>query len=876
VESPLPTGTLTLLFSDIEGSTSLLNRLGNDRYASALSTQRSICRAAFAQWQGREMGTEGDSFFVVFTSVGDAVNAAVHVQRELGRHSWPAGEPVRVRIGLHTGEPTRHEDGYVGMDVHHAARVASSAHGGQIVVSDATERIAAALAHEDVAFVDLGLHRLKDLPQDERLHQVVAEGLLRDFPPVRSLGARANLPVPPTSLVGREGELQELQELLTGSGVRLVTLTGPGGSGKTRLGIAAAASLDAAFPDGVYFVPLETATSAEVMLSSIADALGVTGESRAPPTFLEYMATRRALLVLDNLEQLPAASDVVRDLLGAAPGLFIVATSRRPLHLVGEYEHPVPPLTLPAGHRPEEAAGSGAVRLFVQRARMVRPSFALTAENSADVAEICRRLDGLPLAIELAAARTKLLSPRAVLARLDTSLELTGRLRDRPTRQQTLRATVEWSYRLLTREQQQFFRQLGVFDGDFGLDAVAAVASGNEDSLDQVDDLVDASLASVRDGYDGEPRVHLLQTIASYAREQLAAEGELEAVRRRHAEYYLSLVEDAAPRLRHGEYLSARDRIEAEMDNLRAALSWAFSKASGERSPDPAALITGLRLCQALSWFWYVCGYQSEGMRWLSRAVGAAEGSESRELMTALHGLGVLLVQQGEAERARDALLRCLEYWRRLDDRSKIAMELNSLGVVQRALGESASARATLEESIAVARAAKEKGRLANALCNLAMVEVDEGTPERAVDLLHEALAIDRELGDAWGESIDNINLVRAMLMADRLHEARRHLLVNAAPAIVIGDIELSINVIELFAMVFAELDDAPAAARMLGAAQAMRGKAELPITAPDAATLERCIDKVRSRPDPRTWEANLGVGASYSVEAALADATGG
>ncbi len=875
VKSPLPTGTLTLLFSDIEGSTGLLSRLGNDQYAEALSTQRSILRTAFAQWRGREMGTEGDSFFVVFTSVGDAVNAAVQVQRELGMHSWPAGASVRVRIGLHTGEPTRHEDGYVGMDVHHAARVASSAHGGQIVVSDSTHRIAAGRALGGLTFVDLGPHRLKDLPQVEHLYQVAAEGLLRDFPPVKSLGARANLPVPPTSLVGREGELRELQELLAGADVRLVTLTGPGGSGKTRLGIATAASLHAAFPDGVYFVPLESATSAEVMWSSIADALGVVGEGRAPPTFLEYMASRRVLLVLDNLEQLPAAGEVVRDLLGAAPELSVVATSRRPLHLDGEYEHPVPPLTLPARHDPG-AAGAGAVRLFVQRACMVRPSFALTPDNTADVVEVCRRLDGLPLAIELAAARTKLLSPAALLARLDTSLGLTGSLLGRPTRQQTLRSAVEWSYQLLASEQQQFFRQLGVFDGDFDLDAVAAVARGAGDPLEQVADLVDVSLATVRDGDDGEPRVRLLQTITSYAREQLAAAGELEAARRRHAEYYLSLIEDVAPRLRRGQYLSARDRIEAELDNLRAALSWSLSTDTPDRSPASAALVTGLRLCQALSWFWYVCGYQSEGMRWLSRAVGAAEGRESRELMTALHGLGVLLAQQGENERARDALRTCLDFWRRVGDRSKIAMELNSLAVVQRALGKSDAARATLEESILIARAAAENGRLANALSNLAMVEIDQGRPGRAIELLHDALALDRELGDAWGEGIDNINLVGAMLAADRLHEARDHLLANAAPAIVLGDVELSINIIELFAMVFAESGDAPGAARMLGAAQAMRTKADLPIAAPDAAMLEQSIGKVRSQPDTRTWDINRDVGAGYSVDDALSDATDG
>jgi predicted ATPase/class 3 adenylate cyclase len=891
LESPLPTGTLTLLFSDIEGSTSLLSQLG-ERYAEVLSTQRSILRAAFEQWRGREMGTEGDSFFVVFTSVGDAVHAAVQAQTELRRQPWPEDVPVGVRMGLHTGEPTRHEDGYVGMDVHRAARVAASAHGGQVVLSEATYRIATAQALEGVSFVDLRWHRLKDMPEPEHLYQLAAAGLDREFPALRSLGASANLPVPATSIVGRERERQELHELLRTSGVRLVTLTGPGGSGKTRLAIAAAALLEGDFPDGVYFVPLESVESEEVMWTTIAEVLGVTGEGRAPPTFLEHLSSRSVLILLDNLEQLPAAAGVVHELLTAAPNITVLATSRRPLHLAGEYEHPVPPLTLPTAgdDDPAAAADSGAVALFVQRARMVRRGFALTAGNAGDVVEICRQLDGLPLAIELAAARVKLLSPHALKARLDRSLELTVRESGRPMRQQTLRGTIAWSYELLSPELQSFFRRLGVFSADFDLDAIAAVtANGSDpeggdpecrgdpdgaDPLDRVADLVDVSLATVADGPDGEPRVRLLQTIAAYAREQLAVAGELEAAHRRHAEHYLTFAETVAPQLRSSQYLGARDRIETELENLRAALGWSLSAGAPHGPPRPQELVTGLRLCQELSWFWYACGYHSEGRRWLERALDAAADREAPELMAALHGLAVLLLEQGDAQHSRDILRACLDFWRHRGDPRRVAVELNSLAVAHRALCEPDMAKALLAESIALAREVGDKRRLASALSNLAMIELDEQAPDSAVELLHEALAIDRELGDAWGVSVGHVNLAAAMIRAGRIPEARDYLRDHGPSAVALSDVDLTINVIELFAMIFAELGDTSPAARLLGAAGAMREKAELPITAPDAAILEKSMGKARSLPDADTWALNVRVGADYSVEDALREAT--
>ncbi len=497
----LPTGTVTMLFSDIEGSTLLLSRLGS-AYAEALDGQRKVLRKAWAAHGGTEMGTEGDSFFVVFPTAPDAVAAATQAQRELASYPWPGGERVRVRMGIHTGSPTVHDGGYVGMDVHRAARIAGAAHGGQVVVSSATAELVS--LGDDVRLRDLGSHRLKDIPAPEHLFQLAMEGLQTEFPSLKTLGAASSLPVPTTPLVGRDGELAELTALLRSPGVRLVTLTGPGGSGKTRLAIGVAQRLVEMFPDGVFFVPLAAVSTVEVMWTSIAEVLDVPPEDRVPPSLFSYLAHRSALLVLDNLEQLSGADGVVADLLEAAPKVSVIATSRRPLHVSGEHEHPVPPLELPDDADLAGASTSAAVQLFVQRARMVRPSFALTVDNAADVVAVCTRLDGLPLAIELAAARSKLLSPHALLARLDKVLDIAASGSQGSSRQQTMRNTIAWSYDLLTPQQQVFFRRLGVFAGGADLDAIAAVTTtengtGGDDPLDLVADLVDASLITVID-----------------------------------------------------------------------------------------------------------------------------------------------------------------------------------------------------------------------------------------------------------------------------------------------------------------------------------------------------------------------------------------
>lgn len=639
-------------------------------------------------------------------------------------------------------------------------------------------------------------------------------------------------------------------------------------------------------PDGVYFVSLGDATTAEVMWLGIAEVLGAIGAQRVRATVLSTLATRKCLLVLDNLEQLDEASGVVTQLLAAGSGVHVLATSRRVLRVGGEYEHPVPPLELPPDTAADLAAAqsSGAVIPFAQRAAMARPGFVLTEQNVVDVVDICRRVDGLPLALELAAARLKLMSPAALRARLGSALELSSRVVDRPRRQVTLRSTIEWSYSLLTPELQRAFRRLGVFAGPFDLAAVDAVLGEDDgsvgvDPLEVIGDLVDASLVRPADESDSEPRFRVLQTIAAFAREKLTENGELDAIGRLHARHFLTVL-DALPTQRDGaSHLLARGRIETELGNLRAALRWSLGDPTqpiapavpGARDHDRAQL--GLRLCKALSWFWYVCGYQSEGRNWLSRAVELAGDDQSDDLMDSMHMLGVLLTQQGDWAASRTALELCLGYWRARGNTSFIARELNSLGCGHRSVGEAGAARRLFEESIRYARSSDDQSRVATALSNLAILEVDELRPAIAIELLEEALDIDLRSGDSWAVVHDQCNLAGALMQADRSADAWQQLRDHAADVLELGDTELTITVIELFGQSLAELGDAHTAARLLGASQTLRVRAELPLQVPDAAILAVSIDKVQNLPDPTTWAANLEAGHALTADEAIAAA---
>ena len=799
----LPSGTVTLLFSDIEGSTALLGRLG-DSYAEALSAQRTLLRAAFLAARGQELGTEGDSFFVVFESAGDAVRSCVAGQRALAGHDWPGGAAVRVRMGLHSGEPARHEDGYIGLDVHRAARIAAAAHGGQVVLSDTTRQLVQSRLPADVTLRDLGWHRLKDIEAPEHIYQLVAADLDERFPPLRSLGARTSLPLALTPLVGRDDDLSRLRTEIQQPGVRLVTLTGTGGVGKTRLALAAASSLSDAFPHGVYFVPLAAVRDGEVMWKTIAEDLDVGGDRPAAEAVTQHLSERQALLVLDNLEQLDGAARVVTTLLAAAPGLTVLATSRRPLHLQGEREQPVPPLEVPRTAGAAEAAACGAAQLFAQQAEMVLPGFALTEENAADVAAICQRLDGLPLAIELAASRVKLLGPRALLARLGHSLGLAAGDAGRPSRHQTLRNTIAWSYDLLAPDLAEVFRRAGVFAAGCDLDALAAVAlagrrtgtgadapeqaagtdtpqqvagmdalqqAADPDALQQVAALLDVSLITVTEGADGEPRAGMLETIREYALELLEQSGDLDDTCLRHANYYAAFAERTHSQLRGPAHLAALDGLEAEHDNLRAALAWSLEAPA----PGPAATASAPSSDCGWSRRWDRSG-TSTVMR-PKAGGGWSVRSSWRPTMPGNRwpgwrtGSGCCWRSRARAARRCPLLQRSLVIWRDLGNEDQVARELNSLGIIYRYLGDLDTARSMLEDSVAIAR--KLGGtRLPTALTNLGQVESAAGNLSRATELLREALALDRQRGDTLGAAIDVQSLATASLRAGRVREA--------------------------------------------------------------------------------------------------------
>jgi tetratricopeptide (TPR) repeat protein len=521
-------------------------------------------------------------------------------------------------------------------------------------------------------------------------------------------------------------------------------------------------------------------------------------------------------------------------------------------------------------------AACGAARLFVQQADMVRPGFTLTQANAADIAAICRRLDGLPLAIELAASRVKLLAPRAVLARLGHSLGLAAADVDRPQRQQTLRDTIAWSYDLLSGDSADVLRRAGVFAGGCDLDALAAVAVADHgqgaepDPLQLAAELLDVSLITVTEGAEGEPRVGMLETIREYALERLSQAGHLDDTRRRHAEYYAAFAERAQEQLSGPAQLASLDRLEAEHDNLRAALSWSLGTRAADPAGDQERAVTGLRLVQALGLFWYQHGHATEGRRWLERAIELASDAAGAPLARVAHWLGMLLLQQGELDAALALFERSLAIWRDLGDRDQQARELNSLGGTHRKLGDLDASRSLLEDSAAISRQIGSEVRLATALTNLGQVESAAGNYDRATQVLQEALALSRKQGDMMGAAIDQYSLAVNSLLAGRAPEARDLLSGMLDYVVSSGDTEFLVDALELSAAIAADLGDCRQAAHLAGAAEAVRQLADMPATEEDAAMLERFLAPARATVARQVWDAGLAAGRALTQEQAV------
>ena len=745
----LPSGVVTFLFTDIEGSTALVQRVGTAEYQRLLSEHSALLRNAVEVRGGREFGNEGDAHFFVFADSGAAVSAAVEGQRSLAANAWPTNGEVKVRMGLHTGQPERHGDNYVGVDLNRVARIAAAGHGGQVLASAET-RESAAVSEEEVGFADLGLHRLKDLVNPEHLYQLTAPALREEFPPIRSIDTRPKrLPAQLTSFIGRDRELADVAGLLARE--RLVTLTGPGGSGKTRLAVAAADRLLPRFADGVFFVPLAMVDDPERVPSAIASAL-VLRESPEKPILEvveEHLRDKTLLLVTDNFEHVVGGAAVLGRLLEMAPQLSALATSRELLRIKGEREYAVPPLPVPeAADSVEEIEANPCVELFAERAAAVRPGFQLSPENAALIAEICRRVDGLPLAVELAAARVRILAPAELLARLDSRLtELRGGARDLPERQRTLRATIDWSHDLLEPAEQRLFARLAVFAGGWTREAAEAICAGELAIavLDGLESLVDKSLVDSMAG-DGEAiRFTMLETIREYAIERLEASGEAARVRSLHLDFFRDLAESAEPHLtgpNSGEWLA---RLTAEVPNHRAALRWALD------SPDAIDLEAGLLTAGALWRYWQLTGSLREADGWFGQLIGrASTAGPIAARAKALQGAGGIAYWQNDLPRSRQLYEESVALYRQLDDRAGLANALNDLAYLPMLQGEVPLAQQLFTEARDLFRQLGDTWHTALAEMNIASTNFFVGKLEAARETIEAVIPVIRERGDRF------------------------------------------------------------------------------------------------------------------------------
>ncbi|WP_448627677.1 ATP-binding protein [Geodermatophilus sp. URMC 64] len=840
----LPTGTVTFLFTDIAGSTRLV-REDREAYAAALEDHRRLLRAAFATHGGREVDTQGDAFFVAFPTAAQAVAAAADAQRSLTG-------PISVRMGLHTGEATVSGGGYVGLDVHRAARIAAAASGGQILLSGTTAALAAEQMPAGTGLRSLGEHRLKDFPQPAALYQLDVDGLPTDFPPPKTLAPEHRLPAPPGQLLGRDDDLAALTALLRDPRTRLVTVTGAGGVGKTRLALEASRTVAADFPGGVVFVPLSAIRDPALVLPTVVDAVGARRERgmQSADAIRAALGDDRTLLVLDNFEQVAAAATDLAALLDAVPAVVALVTSRQVLRLRAEQQYPLATL--------EQAS---AIRLFAERAGAVRPGFTLDAASAAAVTEICHRLDGLPLAIELAAARVRLMPPTALLTRLTERLDvLAGGPVDAPDRQRTLRATMDWSYGLLGPPEQGVFARLAVFSGGWTLDVAEAVCGrpGEPDVLDCLSALLDASLLT----RSGDTRLDMLETVRAYAVEKLADSPDREETERRHTRWMVDMVEGLLAATGH-EHRAWADRLDAELPNLRAAL---------QRAIETGDLATAALILRDTVAYRTRRDDELELRDWLDRALRRADGAapEVRGRLLVLRALigGIFgdvdavrsMLPEGrallpdDAAHANDLALAAVAgiYY---------AIAENKLDDAERSIEDALARFTTLHHEVGQAHMQIASG-------DVALLHHDLEGAQR-----HYAAAADLAAGIGDDAMVGQARSLRGLALAAHgdIEAARGSILDGVAACRRAGQIASTAHALEGLAAL-ALADGRPeVAARALGASGAVRAYVGTPLSAALPLLLDDLTARAREQLGDEAYEAASTEGRQWPLSEALA-----
>lgn len=906
----LPTGTVTFLFTDVEGSTRLWER-DPEAMSKALSRHDDLLRNVVEAYGGVVFKTVGDAFCAAFSTAPEAVETALEAQKSLLSEAWEEAGPLRVRMALCAGTAEERGGDYFGAPLNRVARLLSAGHGGQVLLSHSTHELVREKLPPGAGLRDLGVRRLKDLFGSEHVFQLTAPDLPSTFPPLETLDARLNnLPIQPTPLLGREREVAEISDLLRSEGVRLLTLTGTGGTGKTRLALQSAAELIDEFEDGVFFVALAPISDPELVASTVAEALSVseTAGRALEEDLREFLSNKELLIVLDNFEQVVDAAPLVGELLSVCPGLEVLVTSRTLLRVYGEHEYGVRPLELAdPRHLPriETLRQYEAIRLFTERAHAAKADFSLTNENAPAVAEICARLDGLPLAIELAAARTKLLSPQAICSRLSNPLKfLTGGARDLPERQRTLRGAIAWSHALLSAGEQALFARLSVFAGGCALEAVEAICDAEADLpvdvLEGLSSLLDKSLLRQEEEAGGEPRFVMLETLREYARERLEVRGNAEETSRLHAEYFLALAEQGESKLRQPDEATWLERLDVEHDNMRAALSWTLESEETE---------LGLRLAGTLWRFWYARGYYGEGRRWLEealakdgrasavrakaleavgwladdqgdidRAVAAAEEGlrvsarveiESRVTASFLRMLGSAAYVRGDHDQAAQLYEESLTLSREAGDERSVASSLLRLGNVSSDRGDHGEANEFYEEGLALSRKLDDKALLASALISVGAEFLLQGDHERGAMLNEEAAGLYRERGNRGGLQYALDNLGWAALMRGDQQQAEVLHRESLALSRQLGDKLVAAEALDGLAC--SASGDAERVARLFGAAEALREAVGYRQEPREHALREPCLAAVRPRLTEARWDAVWAEGRGLGFEEAIA-----